>query len=166
MSRIDFAFGAPDRLRMACEVVRKHVAAGRKLLVYTRDEQRLAHFDRLLWSFDPTAFIPHVHADDALAADTPVVLTLQSPGPATVVPGVESGVQPEVQPGVNSGIDQRWLLNLDLQCPPGVEAFERVLEIVSNHDEDKQAARERWVQYKAAGHTVHGHDVSKKAGQK
>jgi DNA polymerase-3 subunit chi len=149
MSRIDFAFGAPDRLRMACEVVRKHVAAGRKLVVYTRDEQRLAHFDRLLWSFDPTAFIPHVHADDALAADTPVVLTLQPPDPPTAKPGA----------------DQPWLLNLDLQCPPGVAHFERVLEIVSNHDEDKQAARERWAQYKADGHTVNGHDVSKKAGQ-
>lgn len=149
MSRIDFAFGAPDRLRMACEVVRKHVAAGRKLVVYTQDEQRLAHFDRLLWSFDPTAFIPHVHADDALAPDTPVILTLQPPEPAKAEPGGE----------------QPWLLNLDLQCPPGVEHFERVLEIVSNHDEDKQAARERWTRYKAAGHTVQGHDVSGKAGQ-
>src|SRR3546814_3195272 len=78
MSRIDFAFGAPDRLRMACEVVRKHYVSGRPLLVYTQDTQRLARFDRLLWGFDAQAFVPHVQADDPLAGQTPVLLTARS----------------------------------------------------------------------------------------
>ncbi|NYT62201.1 DNA polymerase III subunit chi [Alcaligenaceae bacterium] len=146
MARIDFAFGAPDRLRMACEVIRKHYLAGRKLVVYTQDKQRLARIDRLLWGFDATAFIPHVHADDPLAEQTAVLLTPSAP----VAPAFEGALQP-------------WLINLDLGCPPGTEGFERVLEIVSNHDDDKLAARERWRQYKEAGHALHAHDVSGKS---
>lgn len=146
MTRIDFAFGAADRLRMACEVIRKHYLAGRALLVYTQDKQRLARFDRLLWGFDATAFIPHVQADDPLAEQTGVLLTCDDPVPRTV-----TGIQ-----------GAPWLINLDLNCPRGAEKFERILEIVSNHDDDKLAARERWRQYKEAGHTLHAHDVSGK----
>ncbi|RTZ42507.1 DNA polymerase III subunit chi [Candidimonas sp. SYP-B2681] len=146
MARIDFAFGATDRLRMACEVVRKHYLAGRPLVIYTKDTQRLVRFDRLLWGFEATSFVPHVLADDPLAGQTAVWLTSAEPTP----PAVESG---QLQP---------WLLNLDLQCPPGAEKFERILEIVSNHDDDKQAARERWREYKEAGHALHAHDLSGK----
>ena len=64
MTRIDFAFGAPDRLRMACQVVRKRVLAGQRLVVYCKDGSRLAAFDRMLWAFDDTAFVPHVLAND------------------------------------------------------------------------------------------------------
>lgn len=146
MSRVDFAFGAPNRLRMACEVVRKHYLAGRRLVVYTQDAQRLAHFDRLLWSFDPAAFIPHVMADDPLAGSTPVILAAAGPLPAAASDAT-TGLPP-------------WLINLDMACPPGADAFERILEIVSEHDEDKAAARARWREYQAAGHTLHAHDVS------
>src|SRR3546814_3649663 len=94
MTRIDFAFGAPNRLRMACDVVRKHYLAGRRILVYSRDQATLTRFDRLLWRFDPAAFVPHVKADDPLAPDTPIVLTLS----------LSDTQDPNRQP---------WLLNLD-----------------------------------------------------
>jgi DNA polymerase-3 subunit chi len=146
MSRVDFAFGAPNRLRMACEVVHKHYLAGRRVVVYTQDMQRLAHFDRLLWSFEPAAFIPHVMVDDPLAPSTPVILTATPP-----LPPSRGNADAAAAP---------WLVNLDLACPPGAEAFERILEIVSEHEDDKAAARTRWREYQAAGHTVHAHDVS------
>lgn len=144
MSRIDFAFGAPDRLRMACEVAGKQFAAGRPLLVYTQDAARLAKFDSLLWGYSATAFIPHVMADDPLAVQTPILLSQAITDPFLLT-----------RPGC-------WLLNLDLQIPPHAEQFERILEIVSGHDEDKRAARERWRQYQAAGHDVRAHDVSER----
>jgi DNA polymerase-3 subunit chi len=51
-------------------------------------------------------------------------------------------------------------MNLDADCPPGAEQFERILEIVSGDDADKQSARQRWRQYQAAGHILHAHDIS------
>ena len=62
MTRIDFAFGAPDRLRTACQVARKRYLAGQRLVVYCRDGSRLASFDRMLWAFDDISFVPHVLA--------------------------------------------------------------------------------------------------------
>ncbi|CAB3688730.1 DNA polymerase III subunit chi [Achromobacter animicus] len=150
MTRIDFAFGAPDRLRMACQVVRKRVLAGQRLVVYCKDGSRLSAFDRMLWAFDDTAFVPHVLANDSLAAETPVVLTAGDP-----LQALQSAGQPD-QP-------QPWLLNLDDDCPPGFDAFERLLEIVSDDPDDKQAARQRWRTYLTAGHTPQSHDLSRKA---
>ena len=143
MARVDFAFGAPDRLRMACEVVHKHYRAGRGLVIYAGDTPLLERFDRLLWSFEATAFIAHVYADDPLAAQTPVILTAAPP----IAPLRDAAAPP-------------WLINLDDGCPPGAAGFERILEIVSDEPDDKKSARERWRQYKAAGHTLHAHDLT------
>lgn len=147
MSRIDFAFGARDRLRMACEIVRKQYLAGREIVVYTRDAQLLERLDLLLWGFDAAAFVPHVAANDALAACTPVTLTTQAPARRAPAQDHEKAA---------------WLLNLDTQCPPNIGQFERVLEIVSNNDEDRQSARERWRGYKAGGHILHAHDIAQR----
>jgi len=145
MARVDFAFGAPDRLLMACEVVRKHYLAGRRVLVYSRDPAVLSRFDRLLWRFDPAAFVPHVAGGDPLAADTPVVLAAA------------------IEPADAAPAEQPWLLNLDAQTPPHAEQFERILEIVSGADADKQAGRQRWRDYEAAGHALRAFDVSAQA---
>ncbi|CAB3717388.1 DNA polymerase III subunit chi [Achromobacter piechaudii] len=151
MTRIDFAFGAPDRLRTACQVVRKRFLAGQRLVVYCKDGSRLAAFDRMLWAFDDTAFVPHVLANDPLAPETPVVLTAGDPQQAAQAAQPDAG--PDAPP--------LWLLNLDNDCPPGFETFERLLEIVSDDPDDKQAARQRWRVYLNAGHTPQSHDLSR-----
>jgi DNA polymerase-3 subunit chi len=143
MTRIDFAFGATDRLRAACQVARKRYLAGQRLIVFCRDNTRLSAFDRLLWTFDDTSFVPHVWATDVLAANTPVVLTTESP----------SHLLPDHS-------EESWLMNLDDQCPPSFDGFTRLLEVVSTLPEDVQAARQRWREYQAAGHTLHGHDLA------
>ncbi|OZI74145.1 DNA polymerase III subunit chi [Bordetella genomosp. 12] len=144
-TRIDFAVGAPDRLRAACQTARKRYLAGQRLIVYCSDGNRLTAFDRMLWAFDETAFVPHVLAQDALAADTPIVLTAADPGQALAL------------------APDAWLLNLDDACPPHYEGFARVLEIVSDRAEDKAAARARWRDYLAAGHQPQSHDLSRAA---
>ena len=145
MARIDFAFGAPDRLRTACVITRKRYQAGDRVIVYCTDAQRLASFDRLLWAFDPVSFVPHVSADDALAAATPVVLCAGAPD--LVLDAL--GDVPSVP----------WLLNLDDACVPDATRFDRVMEVVSDMDEDRLQARQRWRTYAAQGHDMHGHDL-------
>jgi DNA polymerase III subunit chi len=145
MPRIDFAFGAPDRLRTACQVVRKQYQAGQRLVVFCTDASRLAAFDRLLWALDDISFVPHVLASDELASVTPVLLTAADPARALEAAGHE-GTPP-------------WLLNLDDHCPPGYDGYARVLEIVSQDDDDRQAARQRWRAYAAAGHEPQSHAI-------
>ncbi|MFC3339511.1 DNA polymerase III subunit chi [Paracandidimonas soli] len=143
-TRIDFAFGAPNRLRTACQVVHRHYLAGRSLLVYGCNAETLQAFDRLLWSFEPTAFIPHAFAPEAETGQACVVLCSSPP----------------LAEAERLFSDLPWLINLDLACPPGFERFERILEIVSSQPEDRNAARERWRQYVAAGITPRAHDLA------
>lgn len=148
VTRIDFAFGAPDRLPMACQVAGKRYRAGRRLVVYCSDATRLAAFDKLLWTFEDISFLPHVLANDPLAASSPIVLTAQAPA----------------APVADAGGELPWLMNLDDDCPPGYAQFARVLEIVSGEPADRQTARQRWRTYQEAGHDLHAHDLSKPAG--
>ncbi len=124
MARIDFAFGAPDRLRTACQVARKQYLAGQPLVVYCADPVRLNAFDRMLWAFDDISFVPHVLATDPLAGETPVVLTAGDPA-AAASPATAERPAP-------------WLLNLDDDCPPNYQAYARILEIVSADGDDRR----------------------------
>jgi DNA polymerase-3 subunit chi len=63
---------------------------------------------------------------------------------------------------LNSLAADIWLLNLDLACPPQYQQFACVLEIVSEHEADKQYARQRWKQYRAEGVELISHQMGKK----
>jgi DNA polymerase III subunit chi len=137
MARIDFAFGATERVTQACQTSLRQYLAGQPLIVYCTDSGRLKAFDQKLWAVDEAAFVPHVAADDPEAADTPIWL-----------------VSSDLPSALARAPAKAWLLNLDDDCPPGIDNVPRILEIVSDDDADKAAARERWRMYQAAGHDV------------
>jgi uncharacterized membrane protein len=74
MARIDFAFGATEKIAQACQTTLKQYLAGHQLLVYCSDDTRLKAYDTKLWAVEPTAFVPHVMATDPLAEQTPIWL--------------------------------------------------------------------------------------------
>jgi DNA polymerase-3 subunit chi len=131
--RIDFYFGVEHRLQYACRVVRKARSAGKTVLAFARDADRLARFDAALWTFSALDFLPHVYVATPLAARTPIVLTLD----AAAAPGRD------------------LLLNLDDEAPADFGAlfarFERVIEVVSQDDADRAAARSRFKRYRDGG---------------
>ncbi|MFA5521291.1 MAG: DNA polymerase III subunit chi [Castellaniella sp.] len=134
MSKVVFVTGSRHRLQMACRIAGRHYLAGNRLTVYAADQRRLAYFDQLLWRFETTAFVPHVDAQDALAERTPVILT--------------HDFSRAIEMGHN------WLLNLDIDVPPQADAFANIVEVVSGHEEDRAAARRRWLRYRDDGHTL------------
>jgi DNA polymerase-3 subunit chi len=142
MARINFAFGATERITQACQTTLKQYLAGQKMVVYSSDIARLRQFDQKLWAVDEAAFVPHVWADDPLAPQTPIVL-----------------VAKDLARILESQSPETWLLNLDDACPPTCGALERVLEIVSDEPEDKEAARQRWRSYQAAGHDLKSYSL-------
>jgi DNA polymerase-3 subunit chi len=131
--RVDFHFNVDHRLQYACRVTRKARAAGKTVLAYAREPDRLARFDAALWTFSALDFLPHVYADSPLATDTPIVLTLSA--------------RPAPQRDV--------LLNLDDDTPEDFGTwfaqFERVIEVVSQDDAERLQARNRVAAYRAAG---------------
>lgn len=137
MTRIDFHFNVPDRLTRACRIVGKAWRARRAVLVWCDDEERLAAFDRLLWSEPRADFIPHVRVDDPLAAQTAILLSHETTDTPT----------PDV------------LVNLGARTPPQFARFERVIEIVGLDEHERAAARERWRLYRDRGYPMSRHDA-------
>ncbi|MBV5277074.1 DNA polymerase III subunit chi, partial [bacterium] len=73
--------------------------------------------DRHLWMHPPTGFVPHVRSDSPLANETPVLIADR----------LEQLPQ-----------DER-LINLSAEVPPGFSRFTSVIEVVGQHDEERQA---------------------------
>ena len=46
---------------------------------------------------------------------------------------------------------------------PGFESFEKVIEVVTQDDDDKSLARLRWKHYADRGYPLVRHDLSQKA---
>lgn len=130
MTRVDFHTNVPDKFAYACRLLRKAQAAQQprvRIVVLTDDARQQAALDAQLWSFSPTEFLPHVAAGDALAAQTPIILTHDDAAP---LPHTD------------------LLVNLSRRMPSGFERFNRVIEVVSSEETDAAAGRQRYKAYK------------------
>jgi len=138
MTSVDFYFNAADKLQVACRLAGKALAQGKRLLIYAPQADAAQQIDRLLWTWPATGFVPHCRAQDALAADTPVLIAADG----------------------DAGTPCDILLNLAGETPPAFERFERLLEVVARDDADRQAARERYRFYRERGYRVASHDLA------
>lgn len=132
MTRIDFYRYAEDKQHFACRLATRAYERSSRLVVYSSDAKQLEDFDRALWTFQATRFVPHCFAAASIAPETPIVLA-------------------------SSGDDlphHDVLLNLDDQWPPFFSSFERVLEIVGTADDDKERARARYAFYSKRGYAI------------
>ena len=138
MTSIDFYFNADDRLQLACRLAGKAASQHKRLLVWAPQGDSAQLLDRMLWTASATGFVPHCMAEDALAEETPVLIS--------------SG---ETEPKGCA-----ILLNLGDECPPAFERFERLLEVVSRSDEERQLARRRYRFYRERGYAITDHDLA------
>jgi len=132
VTRIDFYHYAEDKQRFACRLATTAFERSSRLVVYSPDRGALEAFDRALWTFQATRFVPHCFAGSALAAETPIVLAAS----ADDLPHHDV------------------LLNLADEWPPFFASFERLLEIVAVDEEDKQKARARYSFYRQRGYDI------------
>lgn len=141
MTKVDFYTGSTDKLRTACQLSHKAMQNGLRVLLHTPDEATTDALDKLLWHYPATAFIPHCRSHETAANDMPVVL----------------GHQEETFP------HSELLISLHTTCLPFFSRFERVLEIVSQDEEDARLGRERYKFYKDRGYEMRHFDLSKQA---
>jgi DNA polymerase-3 subunit chi len=127
MTRIDFHSNVPDKIAYACRLTRKAYMAGNRVLLLADDATQLAALDTALWTFSAPDFLPHVLAGDALAPQTPIVL---SDSDAAEPPHCE------------------LLVNLSRRLPAHFARFGRLIEIVSTDADDAATARQRYTDYK------------------
>lgn len=141
MTKIDFYTGCEDKLRTACQLSHKAMQNGVKVLLATPDATTCDALDKLLWHFPPTAFIPHCRSDASEAEYTPVLLAHD----AEKFPHHE------------------LLISLHAETPGYFSRFQRVIEIVSTDEADRQRGRARYKFYQDRGYELRHVDLSQKA---
>jgi len=144
MTEVAFHFNAPEKVGYACRLLRKATATGARLVV-TGEPELLRQLDVALWTFSPLEFIAHCYTATAageLVASSPVVLA----DTTRAVP------------------HQQVLVNLGASVPEGFERFERLIEVVTQADEDRQQARARWKHYSDRGYAITRHDLAGREG--
>jgi len=127
MTRIDFHSNVPDKILYACRLARKAYLASNRVVLMAEDAEELARLNAAMWTFSATDFLPHVLAGDALAGQTPIVLTDSD---AADLPHTDV------------------LVNLSRRAPARLAHFARVFEIISMDEDDAAAGRKRYVAYK------------------
>jgi DNA polymerase-3 subunit chi len=137
MTRIDFYVEVDDRLGIACRLASKAIGQRHRVVLYAPDGQTAIAIDRLLWTTPAIGFVPHVAADHRLARETPVVIAR----------GADELPHDDV------------LVNLDREWPPPFARFQRLVEIVTRDEEDKQRGRERFRFYRDRGYPIHTHNL-------
>ena len=141
MTRIDFHSNVPDKMGYACRLVRKAFAAQCRIVLLAEDKDSVAALDTALWTFSELDFLPHVVASDPLALQTPIILTDND---ATDYP------------------HHQILINLSSRTPAHFARFERMFEIISSGDADKQSGRDRYRFYQQRGYPL-THTVAEQA---
>ena len=139
MTAIAFHFNAPAKLSYACRLLRKACVAGSTVAVLA-DDAMLAKLDEQLWSFSALDFVPHGRVgqlNTEQLARTPVWLCERS----------------------EQGIGRQVLVNLTQSVPQSFEQFDRVIEVVTQDESDRQQARGRWKCYTERGLDIVRHDL-------
>jgi DNA polymerase-3 subunit chi len=143
MTQIDF-YILPDttleaRLGFACRLAETIQRKGYRLHLHAEDEAMARDLDERLWIFRPDAYVPHALLGSDQADDVPVTIGWEGPPPS------ELAVQA--------------MLNLHPGIPEWFSRFERVAEIINQHQEVLVAKRECWQTYKQRGYPVKAHQL-------
>jgi len=129
-----------DRFLFACKLIEKAYRSGQFCYVYTDSLQQSQQLDNQLWTFRENSFIPHQVYDEN-----------------NIAPYNEQTVLIGTQAAPKNW--QKLIFNLSSKYPDDLTKTERVLEILDNNEELKQAGRQRFRQYKHNGFDISTHQI-------
>lgn len=142
MTRIDFYLlksSAPsEREKMACRLTEKAMKRGHNVYLHCGSQKESDAMDNLLWSFRPGSFVPHEQLNNGENPAAPILLGHQT--------------NPELA-------QHDILINLSREQPSFFSRFERVIEIIDDNSEIKEAGRNRYRFYKNKGYPLQTHEL-------
>lgn len=119
-----------ERQDFACKLIEKIYRVGQFCYVLTDTAEQAAELDKALWTFRAGSFVPHQLYTGQLP-------TYQN----TILIG-------------GNAIPDNWqkvIVNLSKHFPPTIAPTERIVEILDNSEDSKQAGRQRYKHYLEAG---------------
>ena len=137
MTSISFYSHATDKLAIARQLAAKACSQRLNVLIYATDPSVAASIDRLLWTQPALSFVPHCNDNHPLAPVTPVIIGKSADNLAS----------PDV------------LINLDNEPPTIFSRFDRLVEIVTDEENDLALGRKRFRYYKDRGYELVNFDL-------
>lgn len=116
-------------------LLERAVAGGYRILVRAASAERVEHLNAVLWTYDEASFLAHGAARDGNAAAQPIYLTEGEDNP--------------------NGASMLVLIDAADGLAADLAGFARVADLFDGGDPAAvAAARERWRQARAAGHSL------------
>jgi len=124
---------------LACRLSEKACHSKLETFIHTQTNEHSEEIDKLLWTFKKQSFIPHQLYDH------------ENP---------ENQHQPilighDTEPEKNFDL----LINLDSNIPNFFSRFNRVIEIVTNDEEQRELSRKHYTFYKDRGYIINTHNI-------
>ncbi|WAK02834.1 DNA polymerase III subunit chi [Methylobacter sp. YRD-M1] len=133
-----------ERYLFACKLIEKAYRSGHFCYVLTDSAEQSEIMDNLLWTFRAGSFIPHeCYTEETFS-----------------LPRAE-WQRHVILIGTQKAPDdwQKTVINLSSQCPQDLEQTERILEILDDSEETKEAGRQRYRQYQQLGLAIATHKI-------
>ena len=128
-----------QRYVVACRVAEKAYKLGQQVFILTRSEDQTLVVDKLLWSFRQGSFVPHLTQD--------VQPTTQQLPNSVII-----GSNPQENAAT-------VLINLSEQLPEPMTTVQRIVEIVDQDEQIKQAGRQRYKAYQSQNIPLTVHEL-------
>ena len=119
-----------DIILSVCKIVKKYYEEDNKILISSQNSVMIKSINNLLWTFEQLSFIPHA--------------TNEQYDPLASVLLFDTNYK-------NDSIlknDYNIFINLDDEVKTDYHNHEVIVELVSNNEEQKKIARERYLYYK------------------
>lgn len=109
----------------ACQLIEKLLQQNQRAFVVCNNAQECETLNQLLWNYNDISFIPHCLANDAVAAETPILIGL-----------------------LTELTNQTIVLNLSNATISQLNQIKRLIEIVPDEPAWRQASRQKFISYK------------------
>lgn len=144
MTRIDFYFNVANKPQLLAELVQGALNKRRQVTVLAEDAEKASDISASLWQHNATSFMPNVLMNDVLAAQTPIVVHYQT----------GALLQDSVLSKDSALLQDDMLINLTETEPSFFSRFTHLVELVSEDEQDKIAARARYKFYRDRGYDI------------
>ncbi|MGD8525626.1 MAG: DNA polymerase III subunit chi [Thioalkalispiraceae bacterium] len=142
MTRVDFYVletSVPEeRDKLVCRLAEKAYSLDHTIYIHTESPQQAQQLDNLLWTFRDGSFIPHQLHNEQQSETCPVI--------------IGHNHEPESHSEV--------LINAGNEVPLFFSRFERVAEVVTQDEQQREQARERFKFYRDRGYELETHKLS------
>jgi len=129
---------SPGADKLACRLALMALERNQKVFIIAPSEASAGQLDELMWHYPEGRFVPHARSGAEDAARAPVNIgTLSTLKAAEVV------------------------INLCPETVPRPETFNRVLEIVPAADDEREASRAKYRNYRNLGLMPRTHEINK-----